>query len=259
MSGDEVIDDMEIMHEGQEVDNPSGFNNEKMTKDALELQKTLDQLRRKIDLLRAQKVGNQPNYGGKDNFMRKEVGPDDLHRLTNERTQTFLNFNSMQSALRALQANKVLTSALGLGEENIVQLLPEEKAYVEELLEEQKELSERLLKSHDEGLSQDVKIIEARTDLAELLFRYQELRNEVGPLLLREEDKDKEMQLLEKALRSEDLRVNQMRMIIQKLMIGEDNFGMNHEDEETNARYKQMFLKCGMKPDELRKLKVSEN
>eukprot|EP00088_Acartia_fossae_P007360 TRINITY_DN13460_c0_g1_i1.p1 TRINITY_DN13460_c0_g1~~TRINITY_DN13460_c0_g1_i1.p1 ORF type:complete len:261 (-),score=61.10 TRINITY_DN13460_c0_g1_i1:87-869(-) len=251
-----ACEEMDIAVPGSE----NYLQNRSTTIEAVELQKKLDQLRQKINQLRAEKgAGRGYTKDGLGEFMRDEPTASgvDLHRLTSERTQTFLNFTSMQTALRAVQANEALTTALGLEEESSVQLPQEEYSYVKELLEEQKELSERLLKTHDQGSKQELQIIEARTQLAHMLFQYQELRNEVGPLLLRPEDKDKEMSLLEAALKIEAARINQLRMVIQKLMIGEDKFGMKDDgDTAMDERYKEMFLRCGMKPEELWSLKA---
>lgn len=252
-SGDK-IQDMEVELEDSRVD----FNNERLTKNAVELQNNLDQLRTKLDQLRAKKNAMiHPEYGMKDNFLYKEVFSDDLYKLTSERTETFLNFTSLQAAMRCMQTNQVLKEALEQQENSPVQLEPEEKQYVLELLEEQRELSHNLMKTQDQGSAQDLKIIEARTELASLLCKFQELRNEAGPVLLREEDKDKETQILEQSLNNEDKRLNQMRFIVQKLMIGQDKMGMVY-DEETNARFKKIFLRLGMKPDDLRKEKIAQ-
>ena len=58
-------------------------------------------------------------------------------------------------------------------------------------------------------------------------------------------------------MREEDLRINQIRMMTQKMMISEKKFGQLFDDE-TNTRFKEMFLRCGMTPDELRKEKFAD-
>jgi len=253
-SGDK-LQEMEIELDDSRVD----FNNERLTQHAVELQSQLDQLRIKLDQLRAQKNALiNPEHGMKDNFLYKEVFSDDLHKLTSARTETFLSFTSVQAALRSMQTGQVLREALEQKENSMVRLEPEERKYLLELLEEQRELSQKLMKTQSEGSAQDLKIIEARTELASLLCTFQELRNEAGPVLLREEDKDKETQILEKSLSNEDKRLNQIRFIVQKLMIGQHKFGMDY-DEETNSRFKKMFLRAGMKPDDLRKEKLAQN
>merc|ERR1711860_457618 len=119
--------------------------------------------------------------------------------------------------------------------------------------EENREISVQLLKNQEEGTEQEIKIIEARTELAQLFCRHQELRNELGsPGLLSDSNKDKAQLKLEKELAHRDAKLNQMRLMIQKLMIGQDKFGMRFDDE-TNERFRSMLIRCGMKPDEFRK------
>ncbi|XP_023337372.1 uncharacterized protein LOC111708283 [Eurytemora carolleeae] len=144
--------------------------------------------------------------------------------------------------MRATKTNQTLSEALGLEKSDELRLEPEEMEYVRELLEEHRLLSESFLKHHEIGTEQEFQIIEARTKLAGLLCKYQELRNQAGPLLFSESEKDKELLVLEKRMREEDLRINQIRMMIQKMMIGEKKLGQLF-DKETNTRFKEMFLR----------------
>jgi len=227
------------------------FNSERLTANALSLQKKLDELRQQLTQLGAQKKALNIIDGATNHFY-KETASDELHKLTEERTKTFLSFTSVTAALRSSQANELLTEALQLKKCDDLLLEPEEQAYVKELLEEERELSQDLLANQEVGTQQEISIIEARTELAGLLCRYQELRNQAGPVLFLEEDtKDKGVEVLQKSMQHEDARLNQMRMMIQKLMIGEDKFGMRF-DAETNAKFQRMLKRCGKKPEEFR-------
>jgi len=237
---------MEVDAEATQV-----YNSERLTANALSLQKKLDELRQQLTKLRAQKAAFN-SFDGATNHFYKETASDELHRLTEERTKTFLNFATVSAALRASQANEVLTEALQLAGSDDLLLEPEEQEYVRELLEEERELSQQLLANQEVGTQQEISIIEARTELAGLLCRYQELRNQAGPVLfLAEDTKDKGIEKLQNCLKHEDARLNQMRMMIQKLMIGEDKFGMRF-DAETNEKFRRMLQRCGMKPEEFR-------
>jgi len=233
-----------------ELEMLQNINSERLTANALSLQKELDKLR-----LEQIKLGAQKNalniIDGANNHFYKEIASDELLKLTEERTKTFLNFSSIQAALRCNQANEMLIQTLHLQKSEDLLLEPEEEAYVKELLEELRELAQELLNNQEVGTEQEINIIEARTELAGLLCRYQELRNQAGPVLFKGDDKEKATLVLEKNLAKEDCRLNQMRLMIQKLMIGEKKFGMRF-DKETNAHFKEMFMKCGLKPHQFR-------
>jgi len=223
---------------------------ETVAKNALDTQYKLDQIRLKLMQARAQKASLKNVYGNKG-LPYKEITSEGLQKLTEERTRTFLDFKSVQAALRAAEANKALTVALNLEAGDDVNLEAEEETYVRELLEEQTELSKALMKYHEVGVQQDFEIIEARSELAGYFFKYQQLRNEAGPLLFGSEDKDENMKQLEMETQHEEYRLHQIRLIIQKLMMSEEKYGMLFDDE-TNEKFKKMFYRCGMTPEELR-------
>merc|ERR1719500_2446344 len=89
---------------------------------------------------------------------------EELYKLTQERTQTFLNFTNLQMAIKAAQGSQALTKALN---------------YVRELLEDQKELSDQIFKHQELGVEQELAVIKARAELAKLHCRYQELVGKV--------------------------------------------------------------------------------
>jgi len=226
------------------------FNNERLSKNALEIHNKLDEVKLKVLEAKALKASSKNIYGSKG-LSYKEVSSDELLKLTEERTRTFLNFKSLQAALHAAEANKAVTVALKLDGGEGKNLEAEEETYVRELLEEQQDLSNALMKEHEIGVQQEIEIMEARSEFAVLLFKYQQLRNQAGPLLYGSDQKDAYMKQLETETQNEDYRINQIRMMVQKLMMTEEKFGMIF-DEETNERFKKMFYRCGMNPEEFR-------
>merc|ERR1719369_2285143 len=169
---------------------------------------------------------------------------DELNKLTQERTQTFLNFTSLQMAIKAAQANQALTKALSL----------EKEEYVKELLEEQKELTEEVFKCQEAGIEQELAVIKARAELAKLHCRFQELVGDVVEARKGkgEENWDKETIKLKEQLRQGDYRVNQIRFLIQKFMISHKKIGLQFEDQEKNNMFKNLLLRCGHPPEVLR-------
>ena len=55
-----------------------------------------------------------------------------------------------------------------------------------------------------------------------------------------------------------DRRLNQMRFMIQKLMISFDKFGLQFEEKGMNDRYRALLVRCGKCPEELRNILLSE-
>ena len=49
-----------------------------------------------------------------------------------------------------------------------------------------------------------------------------------------------------------------MRLMIQKLMISFDKFGLQFEDKEMNDRYRALLVRCGKCPEDLRNILLSE-
>ena len=152
-------------------------NTDNMSKNAVKLQEDLCRLKLEIIKAKAQRKAEQAANTTTNNFMEDDgdlYGPDaekaseELHRVTRERTQTFLNFTSLQMALRASQANKAITRAFNLERDGKIDLEKEEEDHVRSLLEDQKELTVEVLKQHEEGVEQELKIIEARLELAQL-------------------------------------------------------------------------------------------
>merc|ERR1719250_498273 len=140
---------------------------------------------------------------------------EELNKLTQERTQTFLNFTGLQVAIKAAQASQALTKALNYEKDGNITLEKEEEEYVRELLEEQKELSEQIFKNQELGVKQ------------ELVGEVVGIRREMG-----EENWDKETIRLQEQLKNGDCKVNQIRFMIQKFMISHKKLGLQFDDEK---------------------------
>ncbi len=141
---------------------------------------SLGRLKLEIIKAKAQRKAEQSANTTTNNLVDDDgdlYGPDaskaseELHRVTRERTQTFLNFTNLQSALKASQANKAITRAFNLERDGKINLEKEEEDHVRSLLEDQKELTVEVIKQHEEGVEQELEIIKARLELAQLHTR----------------------------------------------------------------------------------------
>jgi len=239
------------------LDDSTQYNETDISKNAVKLQHDLTKLKMEIIQAKAKMAASQRDVEGAEGDL---YGPgsqgdsEELNKLTQERTQTFLNFTSLQVAIKAAQANQALTKALNLEKESNISLEKEEEEYVRELLEDQKELSEQIFKNQESGVEQELAVIKARAELAKLHCRYQELVGDVvGARKGKgEENWDKETVKLQNQLKQGDFKVNQLRFMIQKFMISHKKLGLQFDDEDKNNKFKALFLRCGQSPEELR-------
>ena len=93
-----------------------------------------------------------------------------LHHVANEHTRVTLNFEALALALKASLASNSLKAAFSLqkGDENVSD--PEERNYLLELLEEQNERSETIIKAEDQRLSKKLELMNLKCEIAEDLF-----------------------------------------------------------------------------------------
>jgi len=231
------------------------YNEVGISTTAVKLQNDLVKLKTEIVKAKAKLTASQRGSGEDETLYGpgSQVDSQELNKLTQERTQTFLNFNSLQVALKAANSNQMLTKALNLDKESNISLEKEEEDYVRSLLEEQKELTISIFRSQEVGVQQELKVIKARTELANLYIQYQQL---VGQAISGRKSKDGEsggieVKNLQKQLQEGDYKINQLRFVIQKLMISHENLGLLFDDEK-NARFKALFLLCGLHPEQLR-------
>jgi len=242
---------------GDSLDDSTQYNETTISKNAVKLQNDLSKLKMEITQAKAKMAASQRDVEGAEGDLYgtgAHGDSDELNKLTQERTQTFLNFTSLQMAIKAAQANQALTKALSLEKESKIKLEKEEEEYVKELLEEQKELTEEVFKCQEAGIEQELAVIKARAELAKLHCRYQELVGDVVEARKGkgEENWDKETIKLKEQLRQGDYKVNQIRFMIQKFMISHKKIGLQFEDQEKNMMFKNLLLRCGQPPEVLR-------
>ena len=89
-----------------------------------------------------------------------------LHHVANEHTRVTLNFEALSMALKTSLASTSMKSAFSLqkGDENVSD--PEERGYLLELLEEQNERSQAIIKAEDHRLSKEIKLLDLKCELA---------------------------------------------------------------------------------------------
>jgi len=214
------------------------YNEEDISRNAVKLQNELAKLKLDIIKAKAQHKVQLSTVPGENNTLADDdgdlYGPDankvseELNKLTKERTQTFLNFTSLQAALKAAHANKAITRALHL----------------------------EVLKQHEEGVEQELEIIKARLELARLYTRYAEVIGDVVDKrrALGSGNWEKDTVKAYETLKIGDYKINQMRFMIQKFMLSFNKFGLQFNDDAMNERYKALLLRCGKTPEEMRKM-----
>jgi len=250
---------MEVVEHGSEVDSlgdQTQYNETEISTSAVKLQNDLSKLKMEIIQAKAKMAASQRDVEGEEGDL---YGPgvhgdsEELNKLTQERTQTFLNFTSLQVAIKAAQASQALTKALNYEKDGNITLEKEEEEYVRGLLEEQKELSEQIFKNQELGVKQELEVIKSRAKLAKLHCKYQELIGEVVSSRRErgENNLDKETLRLQEQLKTGDCKVNQIRFMIQKFMISHNKLGLQFDDDK-NAHFKDLFLRCGKTPEDLR-------
>jgi len=248
---------------GDSIGDATLYNETELSKNTVKLQNDLTKLKMEIIQAKAKMAASQRDVEGDEGDL---YGPgahgdsEELYKLTQERTQTFLNFTNLQMAIRAAQGSQALTKALNYEKEGNITLEKEEEEYVRELLEDQKELSDQIFKHQELGVEQELAVIKARAELAKLHCRYQELVGKVIGVRRNkgEENWDQETLKLQDMLRQGDCKVNQIRFMIQKFMISHNKLGLQFDDEK-NSRFKMLFLRCGKTPQELREQILQPN
>merc|ERR1712226_1666033 len=135
-----------------------------------------------------------------------------LHNVALDHSRVTLNFEGLAMAIKASQASEALKNAIGLEEttETGDKIDPDEKKYLLELLEEQAELTDSILKAEDDQLNAKLELINVKREV----------------------------------LKAEEDRLNEIRILIQKLLMSVPQGCLNY-DEETNKKHKSMLSKCG--------------
>jgi len=188
-----------------------------------------------------------------------------LHHVANEHTRVTLNFEALSMALKTSLASTSMKSAFSLqkGDENVSD--PEERGYLLELLEEQNERSQAIIKAEDHRLSKEIKLLDLKCELA---HEFDSLKKQYAVLLdgppdmaspapkrkaLASVDEQNRTDEMKHNLEVEEKRANQMKLLIQKLLMADVSGCLNVEDEEMRERREAMFIKCGEDLSLLRK------
>lgn len=232
------------------------FTDTEFNQQAVNLQNNLEHLKAKIIKTRAKLAVNKNQYGGETSddllYGKQEVREDDLHNLVVQRTKTFLNFTSLQTALKAAQVNASITKALNIEKDSNIQLEEEEEQYVRELLEDQRIMAEEIIVNQNQVVDQELELLDSRMKLAEVHRTYQDLFEKVKPTRIAiGETKDGRVKELRKQLSAEEEKLNQIRFMIQKFMGSHPKLGLQF-DAETNERFKTVYMSCGTFPEDLR-------
>lgn len=232
-------------------------NNAATSRNALQLQEKLHQLR--MQLVKA-KARLQVNQGaGANNFLDEEDDAEKLKSLTKKRTATFLDFRGIQMAIQVAEANQALTRALNLETDGAIQLESDEEEYIRGLLEEQRELASGLWKSNKEGVEEELKVMAKQAELAELYCSYRSLAEKgLGRRKWGREAWDLQTKKVEQSAREGDYNLNQMRFTIQKFMLSHEKFGLQFDDK-TNSEFQALLIRLGSWPEQLREELMRED
>ena len=177
-----------------------------------------------------------------------------LHNVARDYSRITLNFESLAMAIKASQASVAMKRVFE--SENDGNVDPEERKYLLELLDDEAELSDTVLQLEDDQLAKKLELIKVKCELAE---NFSNLRETYSGLLKnvpeeeishavprkRQNSGEKMSRIEQKSeeLKAEEDRLNQMRFLIQKLMMATPSC-LNY-DEETNKKHKSMLAKCG--------------
>jgi hypothetical protein len=234
---------------------------EQMTAQVADLQRQLDALRFRSLKARAEFESLDPAYKSDQFYPKEGSTAEQLNALTCRRTKTCLNYCTLQDALRGSEAVKALKAGLDLLDEkekgdittddndegDEIKLEPEERDYVLELINEERELSKELTDKSKTCIDQEVEIIQSRREVAENLCKISDLWGRITECGTTAHVKDADLQ---QRMKVEEAKLNQMRLMIQRLMMGENQWGQIF-DPQTNKRFKAMFYKCGLRPEQL--------
>ena len=180
-----------------------------------------------------------------------------LKHIAKEHNRVHLDFEGLDMAMKQSLISLSLRKAFGLeegGEKDCSD--DEEKSYVNELLEEHSERSEKIVKAEEERVDKELELMEAKCQLAE---KFNDLRKEYAVLIADEEESmnaDKPsgtaIEKKQSNLELEEERADQMKIMIQKLLMSVPIGCCNIGTEDQRKKSQVMFIKCGQDIDTLR-------
>jgi hypothetical protein len=178
---------------------------------------------------KAKTLGNKQEWSALNRSQQFEI----LHNVAKEHTRVTLNFESLNRAIKAAQTSNIMTKAMALddrGGDAAEESDPDEKAYIKELLEEKSERAVNILEAEDLRLDAELQLLIAKSDLAKEFSISRELyaalldctpETNVTPAVVRHKSRTKSDNALEQkkeALKAEEDRVNQMRLVADIVM-----------------------------------------
>ncbi len=189
-----------------------------------------------------------------------------LHQVANEHTRVTLNFEALGLALKTSLASSALKKIIDNESSTAgVEQDPDERESLFQLMEEQAERAESIIKAEDERLKKELELLDAK---CQLVKEFDILREEYSLLLdgnpdlapaSKRQKSTVESNLVEQktdVLKAEEDRVVQMKTMIQKLMFANPHGCLNYDDEVKN-KHQEMLLKCGEDLSTLRSGKLN--
>jgi len=208
---------------------------EEMTAQVVTLQRQLDELRRRAIKARAEHESLDSALYKSEEFYSKEMSPEKLNTLTQGRTSAFLNYCTLQDALRGSESVKALKAGLELlderekgeasatGEGEDILLEPEERTYVLELMDEEKQLSKELSDKSKTCTQQEIQILQMRKEVAENLCKISDLWSGITDHGVKAHVKDTDLQ---ERLKLEEAKLNQMRCGLKPAELRDENMDL---------------------------------
>lgn len=177
-----------------------------------------------------------------------------LHEVASEHTKVTLDFEGLRQAIVASQRVEALKKTFGIGDGD--QSSPEEEAYIKDLFEENIELSMELVQHMEDYLQAEIQSMSLKTEAAKKFAESRNLYTEHYGDVNSDDDVtgnetdspdaklNSNVEKKKRLLQSEENKTQQMKTLIQKLMLSYPNLGLRFDDA-TNQRFRDMFIKCG--------------
>jgi len=181
-----------------------------------------------------------------------------LHNLSHEHSQVVLDFEALSLALKTAMSSATLQKALNL-EESGPEVDKDELEYLKELLEEQAERSEQILKLEERRLEHEMELLKLK---GEVIRESKVMRDSYSKLMQMDPDDDVAPAYKRKALdsqavgglieekqetlKAEEDRVTEFKGMILKLMMADTKGCLNYDEQEVNEKHTKMLMKCGL-------------
>ena len=185
-----------------------------------------------------------------------------LKQIAKEHNRVHLDFEVLSMALKQTLISSSLKKAFQFddSDEGAVEL--EERNFLKEMLEEQEERSERIFRAESERVDKEIELLKAKCELA---TQFYELKDQYSSLIDNEDHRIKKSKSSSKTglvdkkvivLEVEEKRLEQMKMMIQKLIMSVPEGILNLGNEDDRKKSKRMLIKCGYDVETLRNEKL---